>query len=118
MKVIHKYALEMSGESKLLTLNKGYRMVRCEYVVPQKQVFLWVEEPLSAEAAQCERWMRVVASGQPVPDSYRYVDTALDPFGPEAYHVYELPMHEGDSANPTDWRSAWTPRAVDRVLAS
>ncbi|TNE96859.1 MAG: hypothetical protein EP328_07345, partial [Gammaproteobacteria bacterium] len=32
--------------------------------------------------------------GQPVADSNEYIGTALDPFGPEAYHVFEIPVGE------------------------
>lgn len=90
MKTIHKFRLESGKEPNTLKLRPGYRVVRCEYLVPQKAVFLWVEQPLKVDLPEVERRFLVTFSGEPVPSAYQYVDTALDPFGPEAYHVYEV----------------------------
>ncbi|WP_225315037.1 DUF7352 domain-containing protein [Marinobacter confluentis] len=90
MKTILKFRLESGKEPNVLKLRTGYRVVRCEYVVPQKAVFLWVEQPLKVDLPELERRFLVTFSGEPVPSAYRYLDTALDPFGPEAYHVYEV----------------------------
>ncbi|KPQ27682.1 MAG: hypothetical protein HLUCCX14_13750 [Marinobacter excellens HL-55] len=95
MKTIHKFRLELGKEPTTLTLREGFRVVRCEYLVAQKTVFLWVQQPLSVTVPMVERQFRVAMSGDPVPDAYEYLDTALDPFGPEAYHVFELPDGEG-----------------------
>jgi hypothetical protein len=65
-------------------------VVRCEYVVSQRAVYLWVEQPLKVDLPELERQFLVTFSGEPVPSAYEYVDTALDPFGPEAYHVFEV----------------------------
>lgn len=96
MKTIHKFRLEPGKEPTTLALREGYRVVRCEYLVPNKAVYLWVEQPLKASAQSLERQFRVAYSGEPVPDHYEYLDTALDPFGPEAYHVYEVPQTAQD----------------------
>ncbi|WP_225316523.1 MULTISPECIES: hypothetical protein [Marinobacter] len=90
MKTIHKFRLECGKEPNTLKLREGYRVVRCEYVVPQKGVYLWVEQPLNVAIPVVERQFVVVYSGDPVPTSYQYLDTALDPFGPEAYHIFEV----------------------------
>lgn len=90
MKTIHKFRLECGKEPNTLKLREGYRVVRCEYLVPQKGVYLWVEQPLNAGIPEVERQFVVVYSGDPVPTSYQYLDTALDAFGPEAYHVFEV----------------------------
>ncbi|MFN2360803.1 MAG: hypothetical protein ABR522_06955 [Marinobacter sp.] len=90
MKTIHKFRLECGKEANTLKLREGYRVVRCEYVVPQKGVYLWVEQPLNVTVPVVERQFVVVYSGDPVPVSYQYLDTALDPFGPEAYHIFEV----------------------------
>ncbi len=96
MKTIHKFRLEPGKEPTTLNLREGYRVVRCEYIVPHKAVYLWVEQPLNIGVPTLERQFRVAFSGEPVPDSYEYVDTALDPFGPEAYHVFAVPAGEED----------------------
>ena len=90
MKTIHKFRLESGKEPNTLKLRPGYRAVRCEYVVPQRAVYLWVEQPLKVDLPELERRFLVTFSGEPVPSAYEYVDTALDPFGPEAYHVFEV----------------------------
>lgn len=117
MKTIHKFRLEPGKEPTTLTLREGCRVVRCEYLVAQKAVFLWVQQPLSVTVPTVERQFRVAMSGDPVPDAYEYLDTALDPFGPEAYHVFEVPAGEAmaigngherfgsDAYGQSDWRA-------------
>lgn len=94
MKTIHKFRIEPGKEATVLSLKEGHRVVRCEYLVPQKSVYIWVEQPLSIGIPTVAHYFRVAFSGEPVPDSYRYLDTALDPFGPEAFHVFEVPVPE------------------------
>lgn len=91
MKTIHKFRLETGKEPTTLSLHDGYRVVRCEYMVPDKSVYIWVEQPLRVGAETREHHFRLAFSGEPVPDSYEYRGTALDTFGPEAYHVFEVP---------------------------
>ncbi|MDI9243818.1 hypothetical protein [Marinobacter sp. CHS3-4] len=90
MKTIHKFRLESGKALNTLKLKSGYRVVRCEYLVSEKAVFLWVEQSLKVDLPEVERQFLVAFSGEPVPSDYDYVDTALDPFGPEAYHVYQV----------------------------
>ncbi|WP_372985528.1 hypothetical protein [Marinobacter sp.] len=96
MKTIHKFRVEAGKEPTTLNLKEGYRVVRCEYIVPHKAVYLWVEQPLNVGTPTVERQFRVALSGEPVPDRFDYLGTALDPFGPEAYHVFALPAGEND----------------------
>ncbi len=96
MKTIHKFRLENGKELTTLKLRQGYRVVRCEYLVSQKAVFLWVEQPLKVDLPELERRFLVTFSGEPVPSAYQYLDTALDPFGPEAYHVFEVRGETGE----------------------
>ncbi|WOD10363.1 hypothetical protein RPW65_15110 [Pseudomonas sp. NyZ704] len=90
MKTIHQYHLDGEKQVTTLALRDGYRIVRCEYLVAQKRVCLWVEELLRIDLPVSDRQFMVVGSGTPVPVSYQHVDTALDPFGPQAFHVYEV----------------------------
>ncbi|MCH8532121.1 MAG: hypothetical protein LAT65_14820 [Saccharospirillum sp.] len=91
MKTIHKHRLDISSKVNTLSLRDGYKVVRCEYLVPEKAVFLWVEVSLDITLPMRERQFRVVRSGEPVPDDFGYLDTALDPFDPRAFHVFEVP---------------------------
>ncbi len=100
MKTIHKFRLEPGREPTTLTLKEGYRIVRSEYIVTHKAVYLWVEESLSITTPTLQRQFRVAFSGEPVPDSFVYLGTALDPFGPEAYHVFEIPAGEEVAFGP------------------
>lgn len=90
MKTIHKFRLECGKAVNRLKLREGYRVVRCEYLVLEKGVYLWVEQPLNVSIPFEERQFMVVGSGDPVPASYQYLDTALDVFGPDDYHIYEV----------------------------
>lgn len=91
MKTIHKFRIESGKEPTTLTLREGYRVVRCEYLLSEKAVHIWVEQPLSVTIPSVEQRFRVALSGEPVPDNFSYVGTALDPFGPEAWHLFQLP---------------------------
>ncbi|AOY87861.1 hypothetical protein BKP64_06585 [Marinobacter salinus] len=102
MKTIHKFRLESGKEPTSLSLSEGYRVVRCEYLVPDKAVFLWVEQSLSVGTPKVQRQFRVALTGEPVPSSYEYLDTALDPFGPEAYHVFGIPGSEASLESDFD----------------
>lgn len=94
--------------------------MRSEYIVPHKAVYLWVEQPLSVTTPTLERQFRVAFSGEPVPDSFEYLDTALDPFGPEAYHVFAVPADEETlfspvaegASNDAFSRHNWQPTAI------
>ena len=101
MKTILKFRLESGKQPNNLKLRPGYRVVRCEYVVPAKAVYLWVEQPLKVDLPELERQFLVTFSGEPVPSAYQYVDTALDPFGPEAYHVFEVKTEAGTDPGTT-----------------
>ncbi len=90
MKAIHKYHLEVSDSAHTLHLKEGYRVVRFEYMVAEKGLFMWVEEPLRADVPVCEARFRVAMTGKPVAMDYEYLDTALDPFGPKAYHLFRV----------------------------
>jgi hypothetical protein len=114
MKTILKFRLESGKEPNTLKLRQGYRVVRCEYVVPQKAVFLWVEQPLKVDLPELERRFLVTFSGEPVPTAYQYLDTALDPFGPEAYHVFEV----RDEVNHQQELTALAPVSSHRALSS
>ncbi|RGP55920.1 DUF7352 domain-containing protein [Pseudomonas abyssi] len=105
MKTIHQYILNSDKKTTTLALREGYRIVRCEYLLAQKKIYLWVEESLSIDLPTIQRQFVVIESGAAVPLSYRHVDTALDPFGPQAFHVYEVAQphenqHAGHFARP------------------
>lgn len=90
MKTIHKFCLDCGKEPTKLKLRQGYRVVRCEYLVFQKGIYIWVEQPLNVDIPMIERQFVVAFSGDPVPMCYQYLGTALDTFGPEAFHVFEV----------------------------
>jgi hypothetical protein len=102
MKTIHKFRLESGKEPNTLKLRPGCRIVRCEYLVGQKAVYIWVEQPLRVDLPELERRFLVTFSGEPVPSAYQYVDTAIDPFGPEAYHVFEVVDETGQQPQADD----------------
>lgn len=120
MKTIHKFRLECGKEVNTLKLREGFRVVRCEYLVPMKGVYIWVEQPLSVAVPLVERQFVVAYSGDPVPDSYQYLDTALDPFGPEAYHLFEVtqPALANDLAPHRDAQSSMLSAASQVRLRS
>lgn len=97
MKAIHKYRLEASDRVNTLHLKEGYRVVRFEYLVAEKGLFMWVEEPLRADVPLCDACFRVAMTGRPVAMNYEYMDTALDPFGPEAYHLFRVEAEAGST---------------------
>ncbi|MHA7880482.1 MAG: DUF7352 domain-containing protein [Saccharospirillum sp.] len=102
MKTIHKHRLDIDAKVNTLALREGYRVVRCEYLVPEKAVFLWVEVSLDITRPMREQQFRVIRSGEPVPDDFDYLDTALDPFDPKAFHVFEIPQAHATGKQDAD----------------
>lgn len=90
MKAVIKFKLALDQAAIALELRRGAKVIRTEYVITDKSVYMWVEEPLSIEIPKETRRFRVVRSGQPVPLQYAHCGSALDTFTPEAYHVYEV----------------------------
>ena len=72
MKTIHKFRVHPGHESTRLRLKEGFRVVRCEYVVSDKSVYLWVEQPLGAGVPEKEKYFRVVFSAS----HYQHVGVA------------------------------------------
>ena len=98
MKVVHKFRLETDDRVNSLMLRRGFKILRSEYVLTEKAVFLWIEVPLDVSAPNTEVHLRVFRTGSPIPKSYDYVTTAIDSFGPEAYHLYRRKSEEATLA--------------------
>lgn len=88
MKTVLKYQIEETA-STTLKLRQGYQLVRFEYIQADKALFAWFEQPLKADIPETEVELKVIRTGQPIQNSYRYLCTAIDSLGPEAYHLYE-----------------------------
>lgn len=95
MKAILKYRLELSDKTQTLTLKEGFKPVRFEYVVSDKSLYLWVEEPLLGSLPSQRLHLKVKKTGEAVNENFTYLLTALDSFGPEAYHLFMLQEEEG-----------------------
>ncbi|MDE1465690.1 DUF7352 domain-containing protein [Spartinivicinus poritis] len=100
MKTIHKYLLEDGMNT--LTLKQGYRIVRSEYLLVEKAVYLWIEESLAITTPESSCQFKVVKTNAPIPENYKYLDTALDPIEAEAYHVYQIPSDAESKSKPQD----------------
>jgi len=88
MKTIHKFRLKTGAQANKLRLRQGSRIVRSEYVLAEKAVFVWVEVQLDISVPEEEMLLRVFRTGEAIPNAYEYLTTAIDSFGPEAYHIY------------------------------
>ena len=90
MKAIHKYQIGNERSTQVFNLKKGFKIVRSEYIITEKSVFLWIEEPLSVDIETEEVTYRLAMSGDPVSNNCEHVATAIDTFGPEAYHIFKV----------------------------
>lgn len=99
MKAILKYPLELTDKTQTLTLREGFKPVRFEYVVSDQSLYLWVEEPLLSSVPSQRFHFKVKRTGEPVNDQFSYLLTALDTFGPEAYHLF---MVQEESSNRSE----------------
>ncbi|KZZ49730.1 hypothetical protein A3758_12730 [Oleiphilus sp. HI0118] len=88
MKAIHKYQLNTDGSETALNLKENYRIAHAEYVLVEKAVFVWVEEPLAAKIPTREVEFLVARSGDPLSSEFDHVATAVDSLAPEAYHIF------------------------------
>lgn len=104
MKAIHKYRIGNERSVHVLSLKKGFKVVHSEYVITEKAAFLWIEEPLSVDIKTEEVSFKLALSGDPVADNYRYVASAIDVFGPEAYHIF---MEDNALDRPENERSQY-----------
>ncbi|MCH8500184.1 MAG: hypothetical protein LAT63_17060 [Marinobacter sp.] len=90
MKTVHKYRLDGSGKIDSFKVREGYRIVHSEYVVTEKAVFVWLEVPLDLSVPETDLKLRIFRTGEAIPRAYVHLATAVDAFGPEAYHVYRV----------------------------
>lgn len=88
MKTVHKYRLEHDNIQHQLKLREGYRVVHSAYLVTEKAVFVWIEVPLDLSLPEQNIALRVFRTGEAIPKSFDYLASAIDDFGPEAYHIY------------------------------
>jgi hypothetical protein len=88
MKAIHKYELKTDGAETELNLKQDFRIVHAEYVLVDKAVYVWVEEPLAAKIRSETVEFLVARSGEPLSGQYDHVATAVDLLAPEAYHIF------------------------------
>ncbi|MCK2151281.1 hypothetical protein MYE70_19615 [Marinobacter alexandrii] len=92
MKTIDKYLIHYGQEPTAIKLMPDFRAVFCEYLVGAKGVYLWVEQSPYTSRKAITRNFRVALPGRAVPESYEYIDSAVDPFGSRAHHVFQLPV--------------------------
>lgn len=92
MKTINKYLITYGQEPTTLKLMPDFRAVFCEYLVGAKGVYLWVEQSTVMARQAITRHFVVALPGRTVPESYEYIDSAVDPFGSRAHHVFQLPV--------------------------
>lgn len=88
MKAINRYPLKLEQAVTSLKLRAGFRVVHCEYVVVEKAMYLWIEEPLGVDIPIIEAEFKTVECGSPVANNLKHIATAVDTFSPKAYHVY------------------------------
>lgn len=87
MRAVHKYALQRNGETKLrLPLNAWLLRVDLQAGVPH----VWVLNDPEATRARAQVTVRIVATGEPIPDSYAYVSTFFEDDGALVWHAFML----------------------------
>jgi len=89
MKVVHKFKLDSDGSTTHIKLKKGYKIVHSEYVLVEKSVCIWIEQTLSVKTEEMEVPFIVVKSGDPIPDNFKHIASAVDGLTPEAYHIFQ-----------------------------
>lgn len=116
MKAIHKYQLNSDGSETQLSLKEGFKIVHAEFVLVEKAVFVWVEEPLAAKIPTIEVPLTVVRSGEPLSKDFQHVSTAVDALAPEAYHIFQK-VDAKATIYPFDIATGQTKRDFDVVNA-
>ncbi|MBW4934121.1 DUF7352 domain-containing protein [Marinobacter sp. F4206] len=106
MKVTNTYLICYGKEPTALKLMPDFRVVLCEYLVGAQGVYLWIEQSLVTSREAVNRSFIIARPGKSVPESYQYVDSAIDPFGSRAHHVFQLPAQAADphSLSKGKWR--------------
>ena len=100
MKTTSQYLICFGAEPTELTLMPDFQVVLCEHLVGVQGVYLWIEQsPVSSRKA-ISRSFIVARPGKPVPETYDYVESAVDPFGSRAHHVFQLPIQNTSVSPP------------------
>lgn len=102
MKVIHKFRLANDVAETTLSLKQGYKIVHSEYVLVDKSIYIWVEQPLDVNVLETDVEFKVVKSGEPLPKHLQHVASVVDSFAPEAYHIFEQPQQVAVKPAPID----------------
>ena len=90
MRTVHKFRLEVGANGNRIKLREGFRVLHSEYLVTEKAVFVWIEVPLDITLPEALVELRVFRTGEAIPVRYAHLSTAVDAFGPEAFHIYLL----------------------------
>ncbi|WP_369959801.1 hypothetical protein [Pseudomonas benzenivorans] len=88
MKTVHKYVIPFDSGGLQLDLAQGYQVLKSEYMPIGKAVCCWIEVPTAPCMPKSQVHLRLFLSGDGIPQRYHYVDTALNPLEPEAWHLY------------------------------
>lgn len=115
MKTIDKYLIHYGQEPTKIKLMPDFRAVFCEYLVGAKGVYLWVEQSTSTPRKAITRHFLVALPGRTVPESYEYIDSAIDPFGASTHHVFQVPVQvkgQGRASQPGFTQSINTPSGI------
>lgn len=88
MKTVHKHLIPEGPTGLELRLPRGWRMLKAEYMLLNKQVCCWVEVPTDPHLPLEALHVRLFNTGDGIPADYQYVDTAVDALSPEAWHLY------------------------------
>lgn len=92
MKTTYQYLLCFGQSPTALELMPDFQVVLCEYLVGAEGVYLWIEQSAVTPGKAVTRHFVVARPGKSVPDDYEYLDSAIDPFGSRAHHVFQLPI--------------------------
>lgn len=116
MKTIDKYLIHYGQEPTAIKVMPDFRAVFCEYLVGAKGVYLWVEQSAYTSRKAITRQFMVALPGRTVPEHYEYIDSAVDPFGSKAHHVFQLPVQvkgQSRTLEPDLSRSIKTQSGID-----
>ncbi|MBB1488983.1 DUF7352 domain-containing protein [Oceanospirillum sediminis] len=88
MKTILKYKVNTDQPQLNLTLRPGFRVVRFDYLLTEKSLYLWIEQTLRPDVPEETVAFKVARTAEPVLDHLEYISTALDPMGSGEWHLY------------------------------
>ena len=90
MKTVHKHIMTPHSGDRDIELTAQHHFLGAEFITHCKEIWIWVEVDTDPSAQRTTAKLRIIRSGDAMPNDAEHCGTAIDQYHGEAYHVYCL----------------------------